>query len=105
MDHPEEDDTPFLNEEGITQFQSIIGVCQWIQLAGRFDITFAVSSLSRFAARPREGHLKRAIKIYGYLKKYQKRGYKIDPENQSSISNIKISSQILEINTKISSKK
>ena len=78
-DHPEEDDTPELNEEGITEFQSIIGVCQWISTAGRFDITFAVSSLSRFCANPREGHLRRAIKILGYLKKYPKRGYLIDP--------------------------
>jgi hypothetical protein len=78
-DHPEEDDTPFLNEEGTTQFQSIIGICQWISIAGRFDITFAVSSLSRFSAQPREGHLKRSIKILGYLKKYPKRGYIVDP--------------------------
>ena len=80
-DHPEEDDTPELNEEGITEFQSIIGVCQWISTAGRFDITFAVSSLSRFCANPREGHLRRAIKILGYLKKYPKRGYFIDPRD------------------------
>ena len=42
-DHPENDDTALLNEEGITDFQSIIGVCQWISLAARMDITHAVS--------------------------------------------------------------
>ena len=56
-----------------------MGVCQWISIAGRLDICFAVSSLSRFAANPREGHLHRAIKILGYLKKYPSRGYIIDP--------------------------
>jgi len=80
-DHPEEDDTPKLNPEGITEFQSIMGVCQWISTAGRLDITYAVSSLSRFCANPREGHLRRAIKILGYLKKYPKRGYFIDPRD------------------------
>ena len=43
------------------------------------DITFAVSSISRFCASPREGHLRRAIKILGYLKKYPKKGYLVDP--------------------------
>ena len=78
-DHPEEDDSPLLNDEGTTQFQSIIGICQWLSTSCRMDITFAVSSLSRFCAHPREGHLKRAIKILGYLKKFPKRGYMIDP--------------------------
>ena len=45
------------------------------------DITFSVASLNRFSAHPREGHLKRAIKMYGYLKKYPKKGYVIDPRD------------------------
>ena len=45
------------------------------------DITFAVASISRFAARPREGHLRRAIKIFGYLKKYPKKGFYVDPRD------------------------
>ena len=88
-DHPELDDTPLLNSEGITDYQSIIGVCQWISISSRMDITFAVSSLSRFAAKPQEGHLRRALKIIGYLKKYPKRGYVIDP--RPPIENIKFS--------------
>ena len=78
-DHPELDDSPFLDETGITHFQLVMGICQWILTAARMDVTFAVSSLSRFAAKPREGHLRRAIKILGYLKKYPKKGYYIDP--------------------------
>ena len=73
-DHPEEDDSPLLDDEGITQFQSIIGICQWLSTSCRMDITFAVSSLSRFCANPRKGHLRRAIKILGYLKSFQKEG-------------------------------
>ena len=80
-DHPELDDTPILDKTGITKFQSIIGVCQWISTSGRFDINFAVANLNRSAHCPREGHLKRAEKILGYLKKYKKRGYIIDPRD------------------------
>eukprot|EP00957_Ditylum_brightwellii_P110496 8427787-Ditylum_brightwellii.AAC.1 len=40
---------------------------------------YAVSSLSRFLAAPREGHLVLAQKLLGYLKKYPKRGYAINP--------------------------
>ena len=86
-DHPELDDTPKLDSKGITEFQSIIGVLQWIAISSRMDIVFAVSSLSRFASNPREGHLKRSLKILGYLKKYPKKGYVIDP--RTPITNIK----------------
>jgi hypothetical protein len=55
--HPEMDDSSFLNKEEIKQYQHIIGVSQWLVVAGRFDITYAVSSLSRFSAAPRQGHL------------------------------------------------
>ena len=78
-DHPEMDDSPRLNDEGKNKYQSIIGICQWISTAGRMDITFSVSSLSRFSSAPREQHLIKAIKILGYLKKYPKKGYVIDP--------------------------
>jgi hypothetical protein len=48
-------------------------------VAGRFDLTFAISSLSRFFAAPRQGHLELARKIFGYLRKYPRRGYMINP--------------------------
>ena len=58
-----------------------MGICQWISIAGRMDITFAVSSLRKFASKPRENHLKKAIKILGYLKKYPSKGYVVDPRD------------------------
>jgi len=48
--HPENDDIPLLDDEGITDFQSVIGVCHWISISARMDITFAVSSISRFTS-------------------------------------------------------
>ena len=62
-DHSENDESPLLDDEGITDFQSVIGVCQWISIPARMDITFLVSSISRFASKPREGHMKIALKI------------------------------------------
>ena len=61
------------------EFQHIIGLCQWLILRGRIDITYATSSLSRFAAAPREGHSILARKTLGHLKKFPKKGIVINP--------------------------
>ena len=37
-----------------------------------------MSSLARYQCNPREGHLAAVIKIFGYLKKYPKRGIMIN---------------------------
>ena len=77
--HPELDDTDKLDQTGITRFKSVMGILQWIVTSGRIDITYAVTSLSRFCMSPREGHLKNAEQILGYLKKYARRGLVINP--------------------------
>jgi len=51
-EHPELDDTPFCSEAEHKQHQHIIGVCQWLVVAGRFDINYAVSLLSCFSIAP-----------------------------------------------------
>lgn len=79
--HPELDDSPFLDIIGHKEYQHIVGVCQWLVVAGRMDINYAVSSLSRFAAAPRHGHLDLARHLLGYLKKYTERGYMINPRD------------------------
>ena len=105
-DHPELDDTPLMDKTGITSYQSNIGICQWISTAGRFDITFVVSSLSRFSNKPREGHLKRTEMILGYLRNYTK---KEDTSwiqgSQFLMQNTKQLYLISEINTQSSTKK
>jgi hypothetical protein len=68
-DHPEMDDSPFLGQDETQQFQSLIGAMQWAVSIGRLDIATAVMSLSSFRAMPRRGHLERAKRIYGYLRK------------------------------------
>ncbi|MGH7955023.1 MAG: reverse transcriptase domain-containing protein [Gloeomargaritales cyanobacterium] len=79
--HPELDASELLYDDGITLYQHIIGITQWLVTAGRLDLTFAVVSLSRFSCAPRKGHLDLAKKIFGYLKKYPKLGYFINPES------------------------
>ncbi len=69
-DHPEEDETPVLGNELHREYQSLMGMLQWLVSLCRIDICYAVSSLSRFCACPREGHMSRALRIWGYLKKY-----------------------------------
>ena len=35
---------------------------------GRFNIRFSVTSLNRFSAAPKEGHIKRLVKVFDYFK-------------------------------------
>ena len=70
-DHPELDDSPLLDADGIAKYQSIIGALQWTITLGRFDVATAVMSMSSFRVAPREGHLERAKRICGYLSKFK----------------------------------
>ena len=70
-DHPELDDSELLDLEQVKIYQSLIGALQWTVQIGRFDITTAVMTLSRFRAAPRKGHLDRVRRIHGYLSKFR----------------------------------
>ena len=69
-DHPELDDTPLLDDDGMLKHQSLIGSMQWAVSLGRFDIATAVMTMSSFRVAPREGHLERLKRIAGYLVKF-----------------------------------
>jgi hypothetical protein len=64
---PELDTSHGCSDEQVTLFQNLIGVLRWIVELGRIDIAFEVSSLSKFLAGPRTGHLVQAIHIFKYL--------------------------------------
>lgn len=68
-DHPELDETELLDEDGIQQYQSLIGTLQWTISLGRFDVGTAVMSMSSYRVAPRIGHLERVKRICGYLSK------------------------------------
>ncbi|MGH3054901.1 MAG: reverse transcriptase domain-containing protein, partial [Gaiellaceae bacterium] len=78
---PELDASALLHTDGITHYQHVIGISQWLVTSGRFDIAFAVSSLSRFSCAPREGHLDLAKKLFGYLKRFPKKGYFVNAKS------------------------
>jgi len=70
-DHPELDTSDPLDEDGIRQYQSLIGSLQWTISLGRFDIATAVMSMSSFRVAPRTGHLERVQRICGFLYKFK----------------------------------
>ncbi|MFN9979038.1 MAG: hypothetical protein ACK53Y_03950, partial [bacterium] len=69
VDLPEEDDTPLLNNTLHREYQSLIQMLQWAVTLCRVDICYATSSMCRFSAAPREGHLSRVLRIWGYFRK------------------------------------
>ena len=86
-DHPELDTTPFLDDTGIHKYQSMLGALQWVVTLGRLDIATAVMTMGSFRVAPREGHLSRLQRIYGYLSR-MKHGtirYRTDTPDLSGI--------------------
>ena len=69
-DHPEIDVSAFLDSDGIQRYQSLLGALQWAITLGRFDLLPAVVCLGSFRVAPREGHLDRAKRVCGYLRKH-----------------------------------
>ena len=49
----------------------MIGSLQWAVSLGRFDISTAVMTLSSFRSLPRQGHLQRSKRLYGYLSNFK----------------------------------
>ncbi len=69
-DHPELDETTLLSKIQQRDYQRWIGVGQWLVTIGRYDIAYAINSLAQFSAMPRQGHLKRLLRVFGYLSKH-----------------------------------
>lgn len=70
-DHPELDESDFLDEKGQKIYMSLMGMLQWAVTLGRVDIHETVMTMSRFRAQPRKGHLERLTKVFGYLNYYK----------------------------------
>ena len=69
-DSPEPDTSELLPPEQVSMYQSLIGALQWCVTLGRFDILVSVMTMSSFRTAPKEGHLERLKRIFGYLRKY-----------------------------------
>jgi hypothetical protein len=70
--HPEEDETPLLGKTDISKYQAMIGTGNWIVTLGRYDIAYAINTMARYAASPREGHYKALMRVFGYLYAFPK---------------------------------
>jgi hypothetical protein len=69
-DHPELDLSEELDDDGTRQYQSLIGALQWLVTLGRFDILVGVATMGSFRTSPRQGHLDRLKRMYGYIRKH-----------------------------------
>jgi hypothetical protein len=64
---PSTDFSDILDPDCSSFYQHLIGVMRWMVKLGRIDIATEVSMLSSYLACPREGHLKNALHVMGYL--------------------------------------
>ena len=68
--HPELEDTDLLGPADISKYKSLIGSGNWLITLGRFDIQFAISTLSQYSMAPKQGHMIALQRVFGYLKCY-----------------------------------
>ena len=66
-DHPGLYSRSLLSEAQHHLYQQLVGMAEWEVQIGRFDIRYALTSLNRFSAAPREDNLIRLVEIFGYL--------------------------------------
>ena len=86
-EHPELDDSPILNEKQHKDFHHIIGMCQCLIVAGRFDLSYSVSTLSRFLTAPQVGNIDLTRRIFGFLNNYPKIKCAINPHLLTTYAN------------------
>jgi len=77
--HPEIDESDFLDEDGTRLYQSYIGIIRWAVELGRIDLAHTASTMAKFLAAPREGHLTALIRVFAYIRKHPKSKIVIDP--------------------------
>ena len=76
---PELDTSPELEDNGVIEYQEIVGVLRWSVELGRIDINLKVSLMSLYLASPRIDHLQQVYHVFGYLTQKPKRKLGFDP--------------------------
>jgi hypothetical protein len=84
-DHPASDETALCSPIKQRVYQQIMGIALWILICGRYDISFAVSTLSQFCTAPRKGHLERVYHLVGYLRKFPEKWIMIDSSDPGRV--------------------
>ena len=75
------DTSPILSQEDHHWYRSLVGMALWAAILCRIDILCATIQLTKFQAAPREGHLRAALRVWGYLKNNPRFGILIDPSD------------------------
>ena len=55
--HAELKTSELLSPPEISKYKSLIGSGNWLITLGRFDIQYAISTLSQYSMAPRKGHM------------------------------------------------
>jgi hypothetical protein len=76
--HPELDTSPLCTPAEISKYRSLIGSANWCIILGHFDINYAVTTLARYSCAPRTGHMDAMVRVFGYLRKFNKGKILID---------------------------
>jgi hypothetical protein len=77
--HPEMDESPLLDELHTSMYRALVGSANWIITLGRFDVAYASNTMARFCQKPREGHFRAMMRLFGYLKVWSKGRILVDP--------------------------
>ena len=67
-DFPEMNCTYILPPDNIYVYQMLIGFLQWAVTLGSYDVQYATNTLAIFGPKLQDGHIKRALQVYGFLK-------------------------------------
>ncbi len=88
--HLELDDSPLLCEKYATKYCAIFCSAGWCVALRRFDVAYATSTLARYSMAPREGHYKKAQRIFGYLSNpsFIKGRLMIDPNHHKIVDRL-----------------
>ena len=86
--HAELDESPLVPPDRISDYQSLLGSGNWIITLGRFDIYYAINTLSRYSMAPREGHFKAMTRVFGYLRQRPRGKILIDTSQPKVRENI-----------------
>ncbi len=76
--HPELDSSSLLEGCEITNNQMLIGCLNWIVTWCRSGVQYETSTLTRYSACLKEGHLKASLRVFEYLKAYIKARIDVD---------------------------
>ena len=70
--HPETDVTPLLSREDISKYRMLIGSVILYVTLGRYDVMYAVVTLSRYNMSPCTRNYKADLRIVNYFQYYKK---------------------------------